>query len=283
MRLPDLMKLDERLLIAPPLLLILLAVSLLGYGYVTTGTPLELGMDFRGGVAVTVTTEEAPEQVAAGFEEFGVVGVRDLPDGALIQFGPIDDALKEELESSVSARYDTYQITAVSEVFGSELQGQALTASVIAFLAMAGMVLLLFRRLFPAGTIVVAALGDILVAAGFVRLSGLQLSLGTVAALLMLIGYSVDSNVLLTSRMLRGRGTVSKRFNGAFRTGATMAVTTLSAILVLATVSYVAGMTILFEITAVLFAGLVADVLNTWFLNGSVLRSILVREGVEVS
>lgn len=282
MRLPDLMKLDGRKLAAPPIALMLLAVVALGYGYAATDSPVQLGMDFRGGVAATISTDQSPEQVAAGFSEFGITDSRDLPDGVMLQFGPMADAQEKRLESSISDRYDTYQITTVSEVFGADLQGQAAIALVIAFLAMSGIVLILFRKVVPAGTIVMAALGDMVVAAGFMNVIGLELSLGTVAALLMLIGYSVDSNILLTNWMIKRRGTIRRRYNSAFKTGATMAVTTLSAILVLAIVSFIGGITVLYEIAAVLFIGLVADVLNTWFLNGSVLRKVLKSEGVEL-
>lgn len=282
MRLPDLMGVGEKRLVVLPIVVVLAAAAVLGYGYVSTGSPVDLGMDFQGGVAVTVNTDAPADRVASDLGEFGVVETRRMPEGVMAQFGPMSDSERGALEEAVSESYGSYQITTVSEVFGSELQTQALTATLVAFLAMAGMVLILFRRAVPAGTIAMIAFFDILVAAGFMRLTGLQLSLGTVAALLMLIGYAVDSNILLTSRMLRRRGSISTRFNSAFRTGATMAVTTLSAMAVLAAVSYFGGMRVIFEITAVLFAGLVADFLNTWLLNGSVLRTLLRSEGVEV-
>lgn len=282
MRYPDLMKFERKKLVAPSLVLLVLALVSLGYGLAATGTPLQLGMDFQGGVAVSINTGDSPEQVEAGFSEFGVIGTRDLPDGVLLEFGPRGDEGEQALESAVAERYDSYQITTVSEVFGGELQSQAGIAVVIAFIAMAVIVTALFRSPLPAGTIVFAALADIVVAAGFMNLVGLKLSLGTVAAMLMLIGYSVDSNILLTNWMLKRRGSIKKRFNSAFRTGATMAVTTFSAIGVLGIVSFAGGITVLYEIAAILLAGLVADVLNTWLLNGSIMRGILARKGVEL-
>jgi len=282
MRLPDLMQYEEKKLIVTPLALLILAVALLGYGYVSTGSPVALGMDFRGGVAITVNTDQPASSVASDFEEFGVEGTRGMPEGVMLQFGPMSEERKSRLEQQVSQSYGSYQISTVSEVFGDELQSQAVIATLVAFFAMASIVLVLFRRLVPAGTIVVVAMGDILVAAGFMRLVGLNLSLGTVAALLMLIGYAVDSNILLTSRMLKRRGSISKRFKSAFKTGAKMATTTLSAIAMLGLISYFGGMNVIFEIAAVLFAGLVADFVNTWFLNASVLRTMLRNEGVEV-
>lgn len=282
MRYPDLTTFDGKKLVAPSLVLLALALVSLGYGFAATGTPVQLGMDFRGGVAVSINTGDSPDLVSSEFSEFGIVETRDLPDGVLLEFAPMGDQREQQLESAVARLYESYQITTVSEVFGEDLQSQAGIAMVIAFLAMAVIVMALFRRAVPAGTIVFAALSDIVIAAGFMNQVGLNLSLGTVAAMLMLIGYSVDSNILLTNWMLKRRGSISKRFNSAFRTGATMAVTTLSAIGVLGIVSFLGGITVLYEIAAVLLAGLVADILNTWLLNGYIMRRILVQEGVEL-
>lgn len=283
MKVPDLTKIDEWKLAAIPLLLVLLSVATLGYGYVTTGEPIELGMDFKGGTSITVSTAEDASVVGAEFSEFGITDVRETPGRVVLHFGPMSPSRKQELLDQVREEYPDFENNYVEPSFGETLQRQALVATGMAFAAMSVIVLLLFRRLLPAGTIVLAASGDMFIAAASMQVLDMQLSLATVAALLMLIGYSVDSNILLTTRMLKRRGTISKRFRGALRTGVTMAVTTLSAIGALAVISYAApGMTILFEIGVVLLAGLVADFLNTWFLNGSVLRRTLRREGVEV-
>ncbi|MDD2615148.1 MAG: preprotein translocase subunit SecF, partial [Methanosarcina sp.] len=103
---------------------------------------------------------------------------------------------------------------------------------------------------------------------------------GTLAALLMLIGYSVDSDILLTNRVIKRRGMVEEKISRAMHTGITMTTTTLAALAVMyivSTFSYLVipsftQITLLSQISIVLIAGLIADIMNTWLLNTAVLR-----------
>ena len=51
------------------------------------------------------------------------------------------------------------------------------------------------------------------------------------AALLMLIGYSVDSDILLTNRVLKRQGNLADKMAGAFTTGFIMTSTAIAAAL----------------------------------------------------
>lgn len=79
---------------------------------------------------------------------------------------------------------------------------------------MAIVVFIVFRQVVVSLLVVLCALADILTAAASMNLTGVQLSLGTVAALLMLIGYSVDTDILLTMRVLKRKGTVDEKIKG---------------------------------------------------------------------
>ena len=101
---------------------------------------------------------------------------------------------------------------------------------------------------------------------------GITLSLGTTAALLMLIGYSVDSDILLTTRLLKRKGKTDEKMQGAFRTGFIMTTTTLTAIAAMFVVSAIGQVIIIRDISAVLLIGLVVDLMNTWMLNAGLLK-----------
>ena len=115
--------------------------------------------------------------------------------------------------------------------------------------------------------------------AAAMNLVGIQLSLGTLAALLMLIGYSVDSDILLTNRVLKRQGKLNDKLAGAFHTGIIMTTTTLAA----------AAACFLFhgselsrsfiEISAVLLIGLLFDVMNTWLTNVGILKWYVLKGG----
>ena len=53
----------------------------------------------------------------------------------------------------------------------------------------------------------------------------------------MLIGYSVDSDILLTTRVLKRQGKLNDKLAGAFHTGIIMTSTTIAAVTVLLIVS----------------------------------------------
>jgi preprotein translocase subunit SecF len=139
----------------------------------------------------------------------------------------------------------------------------------------------------PSIAVVVSAFSDIIIAAAFMNVAGIELSLGTVAALLMIIGYSVDSDILLNTRVLKRRGTPQESITSAMHTGVTMTTTTLAALIVMylvSTYSYLLSsslsqINLLSNISIVLIFGLVADLMNTWMLNTSILRWHVTKNG----
>ena len=133
--------------------------------------------------------------------------------------------------------------------------------------------------------VVLCALADILTAAASMNLTGVQLSLGTVAALLMLIGYSVDTDILLTMRVLKRKGDTDDKIKGAMGTGLTMAGTSAAAVISLILVSNLlhlvlpsfSRMDVIADMSTVLIFGLAADLFNTWVTNAQGLRWYLSR------
>jgi preprotein translocase subunit SecF len=111
------------------------------------------------------------------------------------------------------------------------------------------------------------------------NLFGIQLTLGTTAALLMLIGYSVDSDILLTTRVLKRQGKLHEKLAGAFHTGIIMTSTTFAAVTAMFIVSYIGGVEVMWALSAVLIIGLVADVLNTWLTNAAILKWYVEKGG----
>jgi len=131
----------------------------------------------------------------------------------------------------------------------------------------------------PAGAVVLAAFADIAVTAAIMQVVGIPLSLGTTAALLMLIGYSVDSDILLTTRLLKRKGKLDEKLAGAFRTGIIMTTTTLAAIAAMWVVSTAGQVQIISDIASVLLIGLFVDLMNTWMLNAGILKGYILKGG----
>jgi preprotein translocase subunit SecF len=105
-----------------------------------------------------------------------------------------------------------------------------------------------------------------------VDLLGIRLSTAGIAAFLMLIGYSVDTNILLTSRVLkRLEGSVNQRIFSSFKTGLFMTLTGLVA--VLPAFLFVTGLPDSFrQIFLIVALGLGADIINTWLTNAGIIK-----------
>jgi len=274
----DVNKYSPRQMVALPLVLLLLAGVLLGYATLATGLPLTPGIDFAGGTAVTVFTSDGRETIEAIFSGYPLLSVGEgIGDGKYLQFGPMDDTQHQALVALINEKYPDAKVDQIGETFGKTLQGQAFLALIFSFIGMAVVVFIAFRSLVPAGTIVLAAFADIAITAGIMQVVGIPLSLGTTAALLMLIGYSVDSNILLTTRLLKRKGKLDEKLAGAFRTGIIMTTTTLAAIAAMWVVSTAGQIQIISEIGSVLLIGLFVDMMNTWMLNAGILKGYILR------
>jgi len=124
----------------------------------------------------------------------------------------------------------------------------------------------------PSIAVIFAAFADILMTAAVIDIIGLRISAAGIIAFLMLIGYSVDTDILLTSRTLRSReGTINHRILGAFKTGITMTIAAIAAIGASLIVIYSFSET-LKQIFGIIIIGLGFDIMNTWITNASILK-----------
>lgn len=280
----------KQMLIIPALLLL---VSLLILGYTTltipTNTPIELGMEFQGGTAMTFESAKTPEQLKEEFSAYPVVQARDYGGGdrKLLQFGPMKESDLDEVSKKINFEYKNIEIKQMGEVVSKDLQVQTLRAIFFSFIGMAVVVFIIFRTFVPSIAVVISAFADIAFAAAMMDVFGIVLSMGTVAALLMLIGYSVDTDILLTTRLLKRKGELGDKIKDAMKTGMTMTMTTLAALIALFLVSsgsYLSStftrIDIIRDISVVLIFGLIADIMNTWMTNVGILKWYLEKGAV---
>ncbi len=274
----DVNKYSPRQMVALPLVLLLLAGVLLGYTTLATGLPITPGIDFAGGTAVTVFTSDSRETIETTFAGYPLLSVGEgIGDGKYIQFGPMDSAQYQSLVALINEKYPDSKIDQIGETFGKTLQSQAFLALIFSFIGMAVVVMIAFRNIVPAGAVVLSAFADIVITGGIMQIIGIPLSLGTTAALLMLIGYSVDSDILLTTRLLKRKGKLEEKLSGAFKTGIIMTTTTLAAIAAMWVVATAGQIQIISEIASVLLIGLFVDIMNTWMLNAGILKEYVLR------
>ena len=276
----DIEKYSPKQLVIIPLVLLVISIVLLSLNMINTGMPVTPGIDFSGGTAVTVITPDTREQIMTTFSGYPLIDVAEgVNNGKFLKFSSMDDAKFRSLTSLITQKYPDAKIDQIGESFGKTLQYQAVIAIIFSFIGMAIVIFVAFRTFVPAAAVVLSAFADMVMTAAAMNIIGIPLSLGTVAALLMLIGYSVDSDILLTNRVLKRQGKLNEKLTGAFTTGIIMTSTTLAATAALFIVSWFGSVQILMEISAVLLIGLVFDIMNTWLTNAGILKWYALKGG----
>jgi preprotein translocase subunit SecF len=268
-------------MVAIPVAIFILSLIIIGMNLGTTGLPVPPGIDFKGGTAATIATGDSEAAVRAYFAGYPLSSVTHDPASRLylLSFGAMTPDENQGLITKINAKYPDASVDYIDETFGKTLQGQAVIALIFSFIGMAAVVFIAFRTFIPSIAVVTCALADIVGTAAGMTLAGIPLTLPTTAALLMLIGYSVDSDILLTNRVLKRQGKLEDKLAGAFRTGIIMTSTTFMAAISLFLVASIAQIEVIRAIALVLIIGLILDVMNTWITNATLLKWYAQRKG----
>ena len=263
---------SNRQLAAVPLAVLAVSVLIIAGTWAVTGTPANPGVDFTGGTELQIRSDAPESEIEAAFDPDpeSVQPIAAQDDEYILTFQSTDTAALES--QATEAGYEVISISSTSATFGAQTQFQAVIGVTVAFVGMSLLVALLFRTFVPSIAIVLSAFSDIVIPIALMNLFDIQLSLGTVAALLMLIGYSVDSDLLLNNHVLRRHGDFYESTYRATRTGVTMTLTSIVAMVVMTAVATLLAIPLLPAIGVVLVFGLLADLMNTYMLNVSLLR-----------
>ena len=173
---------------------------------------LELGIDFTGGILLEVGYEQAANLETirsnlanAGFSD-AQVQLFGTETDVLVRLPPHDgdaNSIRVELQSTLAASGDAVELRRVEFVspqVGKELTEQGGLAMIFALLMIFAYVMFRFQWKFAAGA--VAALAhDVIITLGFFSVFGLPFDLTVVAAILAVIGYSLNDTVVAFDRI----------------------------------------------------------------------------------
>ncbi len=260
-------------LIAIPVVITIIALIIIA----TMG--LNQGIELKGGTVAVIQLDKSVSQnelqsiISAGLPN-QTVDVKSITNNqATVDIVGDTDVVK--LSSTLNGTGTISSYKSVGAVLSQQAMTQIYYALAFAFLFMSITVFIIFRNVIPSLAVIFAALSDIIIAVGGMSLFGIPLSIASVGALLMLIGYSVDTDILLTTRILkRKEGTVTERAIDAMKTGLTMAAAAIGSMvaLYLVVVFMIPAAQTLADIAAVLIIGLIADIMATWLMNLGILR-----------
>jgi preprotein translocase subunit SecF/SecD/SecF fusion protein len=171
------------------------------------------GVDFTGGTVLQVQSKSGPANVAQLREKLGSLGVGNVQ---IQSFGNDTDVLirieqqkggeaeqKAALAKVTQALGDQYEqqsYTSVGPAVSAELRWTGFYAVVAGLLAIVAYVWIRFEWQFAVGAIV-ALTHDVLLVAGIFSALQLEFDLSIVAALLTILGYSVNDTVVVSDRI----------------------------------------------------------------------------------
>ena len=186
---------------------------LIGFGSIVT-RGFNLGIDFTGGSIVDLTFEN-PVNVA---QVRDVLKEHDMgnsiiqlenSDGkteansVLIRTGVVEDTELRATMNDLQSKLGNYQIQRVEQVgatIGSELLQQAAMAKVLSWVLMIAYITFRFEFKFAIAAII-ALIIDVLVVLSYFSLFQMEMDSSFVAALLTVVGYSVNGTIVIFDRI----------------------------------------------------------------------------------
>lgn len=266
----------NRKLIFLTIAFLLLSLGFLGYKQATTGYFIDKAIDLKGGNLITITFEDAEYSRLSELRDdlernYNVVAY--LTTSVLETQLSIESTggnTKELIDHvNQTAEIKNYEVSEIDPKLSEEVLNEVINGIFFAFVAMAIVIFILFRVPVPSFAVILAAFTDIVGTLFLMNILGIKFSLVTFTALLMLLGYSVDTDILLTTRVLRERGNFEDQYKKALKTGLTMTLTSLVA---LSSIVIIAGYSSVFgKLASVLVLGLIIDMGSTWIQNATIL------------
>ncbi len=279
-----------KLLLILSFVLLFACIGVLFHHKAVTGEFVSKGVSLKGGLTMTIPTAQAnvDEIQTAMLLRFphADVSVRSFTEagqmkGIIIEASDVteDELIGALREHGFSMQPGTFSSEVMGSSLGESFYRQTLIAIAVAFLFMSIVVFITFRVPMPSFYIILCAISDIISVLAVIDLLGIKLSTAGVAALLMLIGYSVDTDILLTTKVLRGKtGTVFQRMTGTMQTGLLMSLTSFAA----TTVGHIVVQSdVVKQIMLIISIGMIFDIIYTWLQNAGILRWYLERKAAK--
>lgn len=256
---------------------------------------LNLGLDFTGGVSADVNYEQPVEQVevvqslaANGFDD-AVVQYLGTRQELLIRLPPQSDSvdgLNASLNKALSLpnnNVDISNVNIIGSQVGNEIYLNSVMALVLALVCMLGYVALRFQFKLALGA-VLSLFHDAIVTIGVFALFGFPFDLTVLAAVLALVGYSINDTIVVYDRIrenfrrVRGitpRQTVDLSLTETLR----RTIMTISTVLLVVLAMLFLGGDGLFWFSVALFIGLLAGTYSSTYIASSIpLRMGLSRD-----
>jgi preprotein translocase subunit SecF len=245
---------------------------------------LNLGVDFTGGMLLEVGYDNAVdlESVRGALADEGYANalVQNFgsPNDVLIRLPPVDDVegdaqVADRILASLRAADSTVDLRRVEFVgpqVGEDLTEQGGLAMLFALIMIFGYVMLRFRWKFAAAAIA-ALIHDVVITVGIFSLIGFEVDLPVLAAVLAVIGYSLNDTIVVFDRIrenfrLIRRGSAQDIVNASInQTLARTLITGITTLLVLVALLLLGGQAV-FGFSVALIIGILVGTYSSIYV-----------------
>ena len=193
------------------LVLVLASLALL----MTKG--LNLGIDFTGGNVIQTEFDTRPDiaevrEVISSIVAKGAMIQNFGEKGIIIRTNEDTEESRENVVKALTAKYPGMKVTGfekVGPVVGGELRRQAIIGVTIALAAILIYITLRFQFRFAVVS-VVPLVHDVIIALGFFSITQMEIGSSFIAAILTIVGYSLNNTIIILDRVRENWGTLSR-------------------------------------------------------------------------
>ncbi len=199
----------------PALIISLVLVVASMFMLLTMG--LNLGIDFTGGNVIQFDFENRPEIGTVREVVSGVVAreamIQNFGDkGIIIRTNEDTEESRENVVKAVIGKFSDAKVTGfekVGPVVGGELRRQAVIGVTIALIAILIYITVRFQFRFAVVS-VIPLVHDVIIALGFFSITQFEISSSFIAALLTIVGYSLNNTIIILDRVRENWGSLDR-------------------------------------------------------------------------
>jgi preprotein translocase SecF subunit len=270
-------------------MLISFMILLIGAGIIILNTasglePFNFDVEFTGGASFHIDVGQPfeNEEIASIFEEVTgqespqvqhVTGTNEV----MVRIREVDQEVRTNLMDAFNERFDTtyedFTYSVISATVSADMQRSAILAVVSACAAMLIYISLRFRDMRKGAASILGLVHDILIVIAFYGVLRIPINYSFIAALLTVLGYSINASIILFDRIRENQSNMRKvsmdelinlSINQTLRRSIYTSFTTLVVVLVL----YILGVPTIQQFTLPIMIGIVAGTYSSIFLVG---------------
>ena len=171
-------------------------------------------------------------------------------------------------ELSKLGKINRYSLEEVSPSLSIYFINKVFSVIIVSIILMSILVILIFRLPLPSLIVLSGATIDLIICLGFMGYSGIPLTLASFTALMIMVGLSLDTDMMLCIKILKiGEGNPKERAYEAMQTGFAMTTTTLAAFVALLVLGELTKISVYQQIGLIGTVGLIGDLIGTWLFN----------------